>query len=64
MDRKIREYATHLMYTLDGTEKSKTYHQVSREQAINAVEERIEYATELGGKDIECDVIYCESTIH
>ncbi len=64
MNRKIREYATYLTYNLDGAEKSETYHQVSREQAVNAVEKRVKYATELGANSIECDVIYCESTIH
>lgn len=64
MNRKIREYATFLKYTLDGADKTETYHQVSREQAINSVEKRVEYATELGANNIECDIIYCESTIH
>lgn len=64
MNRKIREYATHLKYTLNGDEKSETYHQVSREQAINAVEKRKEYASELGANDIECDVVFSDSTIH
>ncbi len=64
MNRKIKEYATLLKYTLNGDEKSETYHQVSQQQAIEDVETRKEYASEKGGKDIECEVIFCFSTIH
>jgi len=64
MNRKIREYATHLEYTLNGDEKSETYHQVSQERAISAVKGRKEYASKLGADDIKCEVIFCVSTIH
>lgn len=64
MNRKIKEYATHLEYTLNGAEKSETYHQVSQEHAKSAVEGRKEYASRLGANDIKCEVIFCVSTVH
>lgn len=64
MNRKIREYATCLKYTLDGDEKTETYHQVSMEQAMDSVEKRVDYASDLGADDIICEVVFCESTIH
>lgn len=64
MNRTIREYATYLKYMLNGVAKTKTYHQVSQQHAHDDVDRRKVYAYGLGATDIECDVVFSDSTIH
>lgn len=64
MNRTIREYATYLKYELDGIAKTKTYYQVSQQHAHDDVHRRKVHALNLGATNIECDVVFCDCTIH